>query len=206
VKKTGAVVLSFFGDGAAKQGAFHESLNIAAVWKLPVVYVLENNEYQAYTHVGLEDANHVAGEPLSKKAAAYSIPGATVDGTNPLEVYTEVKRAVERARAGHGPSLIESKFYRLSAHGNAITVPPVPTQFPKHESIEVYGRKAEFEAAKANDPIPKFRDKLVGGAILTDTHASEIENEVSTEMEQAVRFGLASPLPQPEDALKYVFA
>ena len=206
VKKSGQVVYSFFGDGSSKQGAFHESLNLAAVWKLPVVFILENNEYQAYTHVGLEDANHVAGEPLSKKAAAYSIPGATVDGTNPLEVYTEVKRAVERARAGHGPSLIESKFYRLSAHGNAITVPPVPTQFPKHESIEVYGRKAEFEAAKANDPIPKFRDKLVGGAILTDTHASEIENEVSTEMEQAVRFGLASPLPQPEDALKYVFA
>src|SRR5262249_60665142 len=111
-----------------------------------------------------------------------------------------------RLPAGHGPSLIESKFYRLSAHGNAITVPPVPTQFPKHESIEVYGRKAEFEAAKANDPIPKFRDKLVGGAILTDTQASEIENKVHEEMDEAVRFGLASPPPQPEEALKYVFA
>jgi pyruvate dehydrogenase E1 component alpha subunit len=206
VKKTGQVVYSFFGDGASKQGAFHESLNLAAVWKLPVVFILENNEYQAYTHVGLEDANHVAGEPLSKKAAAYSIPGATVDGTDPLEVYAEVKRAVDRARAGRGPSLIESKFYRLSAHGNAITVPPVPTQFPKHESIEVYGRKAEYEAAKANDPIPKFRDKLVGSRALTDTRASEIENQVRQEMEEAVRFGLASPLPQPEDALKYVFA
>lgn len=206
VKKTGQVVYSFFGDGASKQGAFHESLNLAAVWKLPVVFILENNEYQAYTHVGLEDANHVAGEPLSKKAQAYSIPGATVDGTDPLEVYAEVKRAADRARAGEGPSLIESKFYRLSAHGNAITVPPVPTQFPKHESIEVYGRKAEYEAAKANDPIPKFRDKLVGGGVLADTRANEIEKQVREEMEEAVRFGLASPQPQPEDALKYVFA
>ncbi|HET6932408.1 MAG TPA: thiamine pyrophosphate-dependent enzyme [Candidatus Acidoferrum sp.] len=206
VKKTGQVVYSFFGDGASKQGAFHETLNLAAVWKLPVVFILENNEYQAYTHIGLEDANHVAGEPLSKKAEAYSIPGATVDGTDPLAVYDEVKAAADRARAGQGPSLIESKFYRLSAHGNAITVPPVPTQFPKHESIEVYGRKAEYEAAKANDPISKFRDQLVGGGALTDTNAKEIEGQVRDEMEEAVRFGLASPLPQPEDALKFVFA
>jgi pyruvate dehydrogenase E1 component alpha subunit len=206
VKKSGQVVYSFFGDGAAKQGAFHESLNLSAVWKLPVVFILENNEYQAYTHIGLEDANYVAGKPLSKKAEAYSIPGATVDGTDPLAVYDEVKVAVDRARAGAGPSLIESKFYRLSAHGNAITVPPVPTQFPKHESIEVYGRKAEFEAARANDPIPKFRQKLVGRGVLTDSRASEIENQVREEMDEAVRFGLASPLPQPEEALKYVFA
>jgi len=206
VKKSGQVVLSFFGDGASKQGAFHESLNLAAVWKLPVVFILENNEYQAYTHIGLEDANYAAGQPLSKKAEAYSIPGATVDGTDPLAVYNEVKVAVNRARAGQGPSLIESKFYRLSAHGNAITVPPVPTQFPKHESIEVYGRKAEFEAAKANDPIPKFRNKLVSGGVLTEAQASEIENNVREEMDEAVRFGLASPLPQPEDALKYVYA
>src|SRR2546422_7391951 len=99
VKKTGAVALSFFGDGAAKQGAFHESLNIAAVWKLPVVYVLENNEYQAYTHIALEDANAAAGDPLSKQAAAYSIPGVTVDGSDPLAVYDELNIAIEWARA-----------------------------------------------------------------------------------------------------------
>lgn len=206
VKKSGKVVYSFFGDGASKQGAFHETLNLAAVWKLPVIFILENNGYQAYTHIGLEDANYVAGEPLSRKAAAYSIPGATVDGTDPLAVYDEVKLAADRARAGKGPSLIESNFYRLSAHGNAITVPPVPTQFPKHESVEVYGRKAEYEAAKANDPIPKFRDQLVARGALTDTRAKEIAGQVREEMEEAVRFALASPLPQPEDALKFVFA
>jgi TPP-dependent pyruvate/acetoin dehydrogenase alpha subunit len=206
VKKSGQVVYSFFGDGASKQGAFHETLNIAAVWKLPVVFILENNEYQAYTHISLEDANYVAGDPLSKKAQAYSIPGVTVDGTDPLAVYDEVKKASDRARAGHGPSLIESKFYRLSAHGNAITVPPVPTQFPKHESVEVYGRKAEYAAAVANDPIPKFRSKLIAAGAITEAIAIGIEEKVRAEMEEAVRFGLASPQPAPEDALKYVYA
>ncbi len=206
VKKTGQVVYSFFGDGASKQGAFHETLNLAAVWKLPIIFILENNEYQAYTHISLEDANHVAGEPLSNKALAFSIPGATVDGTDPLEVYDEVAQAAERARAGQGPTLIESKFYRLSAHGNAITVPPVPTQFPKHESIEVYGRRDEYETARANDPIPKFREDLMSRGILTTSQANETESRVRAEMDDAVRFALASPQPQPEDALKYVYA
>ena len=206
VRKTGQVVYSFFGDGASKQGVFHETLNLAAVWKLPVVFILENNEYQAYTHVSLEDANHVAGEPLSNKALAYSIPGISVDGTDPLEVYDEVKLAAYRARTGQGPTLIESKFYRLSAHGNAITVPPVPTQFPKHESIEVYGRKAEYEAARANDPIPRFRSNLINRGVLTETRASAIEEQAREEMEEAVRFALASPPPAPEEALKYVCA
>src|SRR6202162_507645 len=149
VKKTGQVVYCFFGDGAAKQGAFFETLNLAAVWKLPVVFILENNEYQAYTHISLEDANCIAGDPLSKKAAAFSITGVTVDGMYPLRVYDDVEKAVARARAGEGPSLIESKFYRFSAHGNAITVPPAPTQFPEHEAIETYGKKYEYAAARA---------------------------------------------------------
>src|ERR1700730_6466664 len=184
VKNTGQVVYCFFGDGSAKQGAFFESLNMAAVWKLPIVYVLENNQYQAYTHVSLEDANAAAGDPLSKKAQAFSIPGVTVDGTDVLKVYDEVGKAAERARAGQGPSLIESKFYRLSAHGNAITVPPVPTQFPEHEAIEVYGRRAEYEAAKANDPIPKFRSKLIAAAVMTEADANGIEEKVRAEMEE----------------------
>jgi len=206
VKKTGQVVYSFFGDGSSKQGAFHETLNLAAVWKLPVVFILENNEYQAYTHVGLEDANAIAGDPLSQKAKAYSIPGVTVDGTDVLKVYDVVSQAVDRARAGQGPSLIESKFYRLSPHGNAITVPPVPTQFQEHESIEVYGRKAEFEAAQKNDGIVKFRALLTGNGTLTDADAKKIEEGVRAEMEEVVKFALASPLPKGEDALNYVWA
>jgi len=206
VKNPGQVVYSFFGDGSSKQGAFYESLNLAALWKLPIVYVLENNEYQAYTHISLEDANHAAGHPLSKKAEAFSIPGVTVDGTDPLKLFDEVTKAAERARAGHGPSLVESKFYRLSAHGNAITVPPVPTQFPEHESIEVYGRRAEFDAARANDPLPKFRAKLTSENVLTDAAANKINDEARAEMEDAVQFALASPFPAPEEALNNVYA
>jgi len=206
IKNPGQVVYCFFGDGSSKQGAFYESLNLAALWKLPVVYLLENNEYQAYTHISLEDANHAAGEPLSKKAAAFSIPGVTVDGTDPLKVFDEVAKAAERARNGEGPTLVESKFYRLSAHGNAITVPPVPTQFPEHEAVEVYGRRAEFEAARANDPLPKFRAKLIGEGVLTEAAARDIEEEARAEMEDAVKFALASAFPAPEEAVNYVWA
>ena len=206
VKKTGQVIYCFFGDGASKQGVFFESLNMAAVWKLPIVYILENNEYQAYTHISLEDANCVAGENLSRKAAAFSIPGVTVDGTDPLKVYEAVGEAVRRARAGKGPSLIESKFYRFSAHGNAITIPPVPTQFPKHEAIETYGRKKEYAAARAKDPIPLFRKKLKTRGVLPEKDASRIEESVRAELEEAVQSALSSPFPAPEEATSYVFA
>jgi len=206
VKNTGQIVYCFFGDGSSKQGGFFESVNMAAVWKLPIVYVLENNEYQAYTHVGLEDANAVAGDPLAKKAEAFSIPGVTVDGTDPVKVYEAVAVAAERARSGKGPSLIESKFYRLSAHGNAITVPPAPTQFPEHEAIGVYGNKAEFNAAKAKDPIPRFRAALIAKGTMTEAEASQIEQAARNEMDEAVKFALASPLPAPEEATNYVYA
>ena len=206
IKNDGQIVYCFFGDGASKQGAFFESLNIAAVWHLPIVYILENNQYQAYTHFSLEDANAIAGDPLSKKAAAFSIPGTTVDGTDPVAVHSAVSKAAKRARAGKGPSLIESKFYRLSAHGNVITVPPLPTQFPEHEAVAVYGNKAEFEEWRAKDPIVQFRSRLVEEGTMTETEAKNILDSARGEVEEAVRFALASPLPEPEEALNYVCA
>jgi pyruvate dehydrogenase E1 component alpha subunit len=206
IKKSGQVVYCFFGEGAAKQGAFFESVNIAAVWKLPIVFVLENNQYQVFTHVSLEDANAAAGEPLSKKAEAFSIPGATVDGTDVLKMYEAVCEAAARARNGDGPSLIESRFYRFSAHGNLITVPPMGTQFGEHEAIEIYGREEEFRKAKANDPIVKFRAKLTGEGILGEGAATKIEADTRKEMEEAVQFALASPFPAPEEALNHVWA
>ncbi|MBZ5525174.1 MAG: thiamine pyrophosphate-dependent dehydrogenase E1 component subunit alpha [Acidobacteriia bacterium] len=206
VKKTGQIVYCFFGDGASKQGAFFESLNMAAVWKLPIVYVLENNQYQAYTHYSLEDANAAAGDPLSKKAEAFSIPGVTVDGTDPVAVHDEVARAAERARAGHGPSLVETKFYRLSAHGNVITVPPLPTQFPEHEAVAVYGNRAEFDQWKAKDPVVLFRARLIKQGITGDTEARKIEDAARAEVQDALQFALASPFPAPEEALNYVYA
>jgi TPP-dependent pyruvate/acetoin dehydrogenase alpha subunit len=206
VKKTGQIVYCFFGDGASKQGAFFESVNMAAVWKLPIVYVLENNQYQAYTHFSLEDANAVAGDPLSKKAEAFSIPGVTVDGTDPVAVSKIVAKAADRARSGKGPSLVETKFYRLSAHGNVITVPPLPTQFPDHEAVAVYGNRKEFEQWKAKDPVARFRVRLLKDGVLTKASAKRIESATRAEVEDAVQFALASPLPAPEEALQYVYA
>ena len=206
VKKSGQIVYCFFGDGASKQGAFFESLNMAAVWKLPIVYVLENNQYQAYTHFSLEDANAVAGDPLSKKAEAFSIPGTTVDGTDPVAVRKVVAKAADRARGGKGPSLVETKFYRLSAHGNVITVPPLPTQFPEHEAVAVYGNRKEFEQWKSKDPVARFRARLLKDRVLTESSGRKIEAAAHAEVEDAVRFALASPLPTPDEALKYVYA
>jgi pyruvate dehydrogenase E1 component alpha subunit len=114
--------------------------------------------------------------------------------------------AADRARSGQGPSLIESKFYRLSAHGNAITVPPAPTQFPEHEAVGVYGNKAEFQAAKGNDPIPRFRASLVAQGVMAEAEAVGIEKAATAEMDDAVKFALASPLPAPEEATNYVYA
>jgi TPP-dependent pyruvate/acetoin dehydrogenase alpha subunit len=206
VKTSGQIVYCFFGDGASKQGAFFESLNMAAVWKLPIVYVLENNQYQAYTHFSLEDANAAAGDPLSNKAKAFSIPGSTVDGTDPVAVSKVVAKAADRARAGQGPSLVETKFYRLSAHGNVITVPPLPTQFPEHEAVAVYGNRKEFDQAKAKDPVKHFRARLLKDRVLTEASAKRIEAAARAEVEDAVQFALASPLPRPEEALKYIYA
>src|SRR6266516_4312195 len=191
----GQVVLCFFGDGAAKQGAFHESLNIASLWKLPIVCVMENNSYNVVTRVEQEDANAAAGEPLSVKARAYSMPGITVDGGDPVAVYVEVAAATARARGGNGPTLVESKVYRLSAHGNIIAPPGVPLHYPEHEAIAVFGKREEYEAALRGDPVPRFRGILVQNGTLTSARADELAKQVADEMEQAVSFALKSPFP-----------
>jgi TPP-dependent pyruvate/acetoin dehydrogenase alpha subunit len=206
IRKQDEVVLCFFGDGASKQGAFAESLNIASLWKLPIVYVMENNGYNVSTQSHQEDANAAAGEPLAIKAKAYAMPGETVDGLDPLAVHGVVSAAVARARAGEGPTLVESKVYRLSAHGNLIAPPGVPLHYPEHEAIEVFGDNEQYEAALRGDPVPRFRGVLVTGGTLTPEKADQITAAVAAEMEEAVRFGLDSPNPEPADALDYVYA
>jgi TPP-dependent pyruvate/acetoin dehydrogenase alpha subunit len=192
IRKKGEVVLSFFGDGASKQGAFHETLNIASLWKLPVVFVMENNGYNVVTTTAQEDANAAAGRPLAVKAQGYEMPGITVDGTDPLAVHKAVGEAIERARAGGGPTLVESKVYRLSAHGNIIAPPGVPLHFPEHEAIVVFGKREEYEAALRGDPVPRFRGVLVQSGVLTPA--------------KAVTFALNSPFPKNESALQYNYA
>ena len=206
IEGKGRVVLCFFGDGASKQGAFHESMNIASLWKLPVVYVMENNSYNVVTRVEQEDANAAAGEPLAVKAKGYSMPGETVDGGDPVAVYERVAAAVARARAGEGPTLFESRVYRLSAHGNIIAPPGIPLHFPEHEAITVFGAPEEYEAAKRGDPVPRFRARLVGDGTLSAEQADEIARAARDEMEEAVSFGIESPLPAGEEGTKYVYA
>jgi TPP-dependent pyruvate/acetoin dehydrogenase alpha subunit len=205
LRKQDQVVLCFFGDGASKQGAFHESLNLASLWKLPVVYVMENNGYNVGTHSEQEDANAANGEPLSVKAKAYSMPGVTVDGGDPVAVHGVVSQAVARARSGEGPTLVESKVYRLSAHGNIIAPPGVPLHYPEHEAITVFGDREEYEAALRGDPVPRFRMRLVEQGALDAAQADEAVREVREEMDGAVRFALDSPFPEPEAASRQDF-
>jgi TPP-dependent pyruvate/acetoin dehydrogenase alpha subunit len=208
IRKQGQIVLGFFGDGASKQGAFHESLNLASLWKLPIVYVMENNNYNVATRSEQEDANAAAGEPLSVKAKAYSMPGVTVDGGDPVAVYEAVGAAADRARAGDGPTLVESKVYRLSAHGNIIAPPGVPLHYPEHEAITVFGNREEYEAALRGDPVPRFRARLIEQGALDPARADEIAQEVHDEMNTAVKFALEDPYPEPEAAARqdYVYA
>jgi TPP-dependent pyruvate/acetoin dehydrogenase alpha subunit len=206
IRGQGQVVLSFFGDGASKQGAFHETLNIASLWKLPIVFVMENNGYNVVTRSVLEDANEAAGEPLAVKAKAHSMPGVTIDGNDPVEVYETVTMAVGRARAGDGPTLVESKVYRLSAHGNIIAPPGVPLHFPDHEAIEVYGAREEYEAALRGDCVPRFRGRLIQDGVLSAEQADAIVQAAREEMQAAVDYGLAGPWPDPEAALDHVYA
>jgi pyruvate dehydrogenase E1 component alpha subunit len=206
IRGQGQVTLCFFGDGATKQGAFAEALNVASLWKLPIVYVMENNSYNVVTRSEQEDANAAAGEPLSVKAKAFSMPGVTVDGNDPLAVYDVVTTAVERARKGEGPTLVESLYYRLAAHGNIIAPPGVPLHFPEHEAIEVFGNKEEYEAALRGDPIPRFRGVLVQDGVLSAEQADEIYEQARAEMQAAVDFGIESPLPDPSEATNYVYA
>ncbi len=200
------VVLCFFGDGASKQGAFHESLNLASLWKLPVVYIMENNNYNVATRSEQEDANAAAGEPLSVKAKAHSMPGVTVDGGDPLAVHATVSEAADRARRGDGPTLVESKVYRLSAHGNLIAPPGVPLHYEEHEAIRVFGNRDEYEAALRGDPVPRFRMQLIEQGVLDVARADEIAQAAREEMDAAVQFALDSPFPAPEAATNFVYA
>jgi pyruvate dehydrogenase E1 component alpha subunit len=167
---------------------------------------MENNGYNVVTTTVQEDANAAAGEPLAVKAKAYAMPGVTVDGTDPLAVHGVVGEAVERARSGSGPTLVESKVYRLSAHGNIIAPPGVPLHYPEHEAIAVFGKREEYEAALRGDPVPRFRGILVKSGALTAAKADDLNARIESEMQEAVTFALNSPFPKLESALKYNYA
>jgi len=188
LRKTDQVVVCFFGDGASNQGTFHESINMAATWHLPVIFVCENNLYA----MGTRQSRIMAIENVADRAAAYGIPGTVADGNDVLAVYEITQKAVERARKGEGPTLIECKTYRHKGHSR---VDPAK-----------YRPKKEVEEWLAKDPIKRFKQKLLQTNTLTETELQQTEKEVSTEIEEAVKFAKESPHPTPEEALEDVYA
>lgn len=182
------VTLCFFGDGASNEGTFHESLNIASIWKLPAVYVCENNGYGEYTAW----RKVVASESIAARAAGYAMPGEVVDGQDLLAVYEAVKKAVDRARAGDGPSLVETRTYRFENHA----IGPYP---------EPYRDKAEVDDWRANrDPITLLRKKAAEFG-LDPAELDQIDDQIADEVVQAVEFGRQSPEPPVEDAFVHLF-
>ena len=185
----GQVAVSFFGDGASNAGPFHESINIASAWKLPMIYVCENNLWSADT----EAKGTLALEDIAARAAGYGIPGVIVDGNDVLAVHEVAEAAVERARAGEGPSLIECKTYRQRTHTE------------RKEAID--RRPADqVEAWMERDPIKLFAADLIEREVMTEEDWAKMEGEIAQEVVDAVKFAEESPFPDPEEALVDVFA
>jgi pyruvate dehydrogenase E1 component alpha subunit len=185
----GRVAVSFFGDGASNAGPFHECINIAAAWKLPMIYVCENNLYAAQTPA----AATLALPDVASRAAGYGIPGIVVDGNDIFAVHQAASRAVARARAGEGPTLIECKTYRWRAH-------------TERKDQADYRTQDEIEAWKRRDPIARLAERLKAQGQLTDAAWQQMDAEVLAAIEAACRFAEASPFPRPEDALEDMYA
>jgi len=182
------VALCFFGDGAASEGTFHESVNIASAFDLPVVYVCENNMYGVGTRQS--DVRNI--EDIADRAVGYGIPGLVVDGNDVIAVFEAVSEAVKRARKGEGPTLIECKTYRWRTHFEG--------------EPDTYRPPEEVEAWLKREPIAPYRKKLIEQGVITEEKAQEIEQSVLDELEEAVEFARTSPLPEPETALEDVWA
>jgi 2-oxoisovalerate dehydrogenase E1 component len=184
MRGTDQVAAAFFGDGAVNQGMWHEGVNLAAVWDLPLLLVCENNFYASSTHI----SKSLRIERISHRASAYGIKGVTVDGNDVLAVYEAAGEAVERARNGEGPTLIECLTYRHGGHSRG--------------DPATYRPKEEVEEWLKRDPIPRFKSKLMEEGVLEPEEADAIEAEVEEEIRRAVEFAEASPWPNPEVALE----
>ena len=190
LEKSDRVAVAFFGDGASNEGAFNGSLNLASIWKLPVIYVCENNRWAS----GVPASYALSVADVSVRAVGYNMPGITVDGTDVLAVYEAAEQAVRRARDGVGPALIECKTYRWRAHSEQRGNPSDPRPGD------------EIAMALQHDPIASFGSRLIEQGVATAARLQQIDAEVRAAVEEAVVFAQASPLPRPEDALLDVFA
>ncbi len=182
------VTVTNFGDGASNIGAFHESLNLASVWKLPVIFVCQNNRYAEHTAF----AKGTSVEHVADRAKSYSMPGVTVDGNDPLAVFAAAKTAIERARAGGGPTLIEALTFRFNGHLIG--------------DMGEYIPKAEYAAALAADPVPKYRQWLIDSGHASGAELETLEAEIKTEVDEAVKFAFDSPLTDPSEITRDVYA
>ncbi len=188
IRGTDQVTICFFGDGAANTCRFHESLNMGAAWKLPVIYLIENNLWAVSTR-----STDVMGESqLTKRAIGYGIPGVSVDGNDAVAVYEAVEEAVARARKGEGPTLMECSTYRWRGHFEGD-----PQSYKPKEEVAEWLKK---------DPLPRYCKHLIDTGIMTAGEITGVEQEMVKEMEKALKFAKDSPFPAPEETLEDVFA
>ncbi|MBI4830369.1 MAG: pyruvate dehydrogenase (acetyl-transferring) E1 component subunit alpha [Candidatus Lindowbacteria bacterium] len=187
-QKADDIVLCFFGDGAANEGAFHESFNLASLWNLPVLFFCENNKYGMGTSV--ERASSI--EDLAKRAACYNIDWQIIDGMDAVEVYGATKKTAERVRSQRRPEMIEAKTYRFRGHSVA--------------DPEVYRTKEEVEQWKLRDPIDRMRNKLKGEGVLSDDQLKQFDEEVETICNDAIEFADKAPFPPSSAVCQHVYA
>ncbi|MGL6293261.1 thiamine pyrophosphate-dependent dehydrogenase E1 component subunit alpha [Eubacterium aggregans] len=188
LKKTGKVVLCFGGDGSTNEGNFHEALNLASVWKLPVIFFIENNFYGLSTPIEM----HMNIENIADRAVAYGIPGMTIDGNYAIEVYEATKKALEYARSGEGPFLIESKTYRYNGHSKS--------------DSQVYRSKEEVDEWRAYDPISNMRTYLLESGTIEESALDQMEEKSQASIDAALEFAKASPEPEILTVLDDVYA
>ncbi|MDQ2787772.1 MAG: thiamine pyrophosphate-dependent dehydrogenase E1 component subunit alpha [Chloroflexota bacterium] len=189
LKKSGQVAVAFFGDGAVSNGAFHEGLNLATVWDLPVLFVCENNQYA--TEVPF--ATITKNASVASRAAAYGLPGIELDGNDVLAIYQAAGEAVRRARAGEGPTLLECKTYRTRPHSEGMRDAGYRTQ-------------DEVESWRGRDPIPRLREHLLAENIASSDELEQIDRAVQEMIAEAVEFAKASPWPDAATATDHVFS
>ena len=189
MKRRNGVVMVFFGDGAVNEGEFHESLNLASLWKLPVIFMLENNLYGMGSHV---DMTHAAGRDIYNSAEYYKIPATQVDGMDLIAVREATSYAVDRVRSGSGPVFLEAMTYRYRGHSMADPVN--------------YREMDEVEEWRINDPIDRFKTLVLAEGLITTGELEEIDGQVADEIEEAVRFARESPFPELDDLYKNVYA
>lgn len=189
MKEEDFITFVTLGEGSSNQGDFHEGMNFAGVHKLPTVVMVENNKYA----ISVPVEKQLACEKVSDRAVGYGMPGVTVDGTDPLEVYKVVKEAADRARRGEGPSLIETICYRLTAHSS-------------DDDHRLYRDADELEREKKMDPLPKFSTYLKEVGVLTEEMEKELEERIMKEVDEATDYAENAPYAEPESALRYVYA